>query len=193
MNHDEVLVEVMHLASEAILAKDPTVGYIALGDIKFLVDGYLKRRSFPAVAPAEIPSGADGTEPAAEAPRDNLEFGRMRMQVFGGPGLATKFIGKRTNDTPDNPVQIFEVEVLRATQALGNRVIAKENGELLFTMESQVRHDATRVMAIGALSALLNRRKKDNRRHRLAARRKKRATAAALKRPEPTAEELENA
>lgn len=123
--------------------------------------------------------GADGTPAAAGKAPNYLDFCRMRMQAFGGKGIETKFIGKRTNLDPTNPVQIFEITVKRPNGTFGSVATATENGELLFRLESQARFSITNTMSVKCLRALLLCREKDNRKRYRLSKRKRAAAAKA--------------
>lgn len=76
---NELLGEIVHLASAAILCDDENVVRQAIGDIaeavaeiKKSTDGDVCRHTRPAFLLPTIPSGADGTEPA-EPTSEELE------------------------------------------------------------------------------------------------------------------------
>lgn len=131
----------------------------------------------PSLVPGHIPSGADGAEAATQGAPDYLDFCGMKMAAFGGPGQSTTIIGKRAFDNPTNPVQIFEIKVHRRNGICGCVAKCTENDELLFTLESDVRFDLTKVMAVKCLRALLTERTKTNARHHRQEKRKRRAAA----------------
>ena len=131
----------------------------------------------PSLVPRHIPSGADGTEPAPQGAPNYLEFCGMKMTAFGGAGLPTTFIGKRTHPNPTNPVQIFEIKVQRRNGISGCVAKCFENGELLFTLESDVRFSLTNTMAVKCLRAVLIERTKTNARRHRQEKRKRRAAA----------------
>ena len=131
----------------------------------------------PSLVPGHIPSGADGAEPAPQGAPHYLEFCGMKMTAFGGAGLPTTFIGKRTHPNPTNPVQIFEIKVQRRNGISGCVAKCFENGELLFTLESDVRFSLTNTMAVKCLRAVLIERTKTNARRHRQEKRKRRAAA----------------
>ena len=76
---NELLGEIVHLASAAILCDDEAVKRQAIGDIeemigktKRLADREIVRHARPSFLLPTIPSGADGTEPA-EPTSEELE------------------------------------------------------------------------------------------------------------------------
>ena len=143
----------------------------------------------PSIVPPHLPSGADGTEPAAIEQSNNpnnqnnksnpfYEFYGLKLQRFGGPGLDAKLIGKRVNHPSSQPsVQVFEIDLKRGSLATGARAFVTENGELLFSIVGGKSFAAVNEMAVSALHALLKRRDKANKRHK-ARRAAKRAAAA---------------
>ena len=159
----ETLTEIMHIATAALIARDPGIQRIALGDI---AEALAKMKVEKVGGGGENPLSTS-TSTSSTAHRHYLDFCRLSMRAVGGVGQSTTIIGKRTNPTPVNPVQIFEVKVNRPNAAMGATATATENDDLLFRLESCVSFGHTKRMAVGCLRALLESREKYNRKQHL--------------------------
>ena len=164
--YNDILSDIVHVATQAMLCDDDNVRRVALGDIAAALASILP-----------VDHAERTVAPSRQGAPHYLDFCGMQMAALGGPGQSTTIIGKRAFANPTNPVQIFEIKVHRRNGIYGCVAKCTENDELLFTLESEVRFDLTKVMAVKCLRALLTERTKTNARHHRQEKRKRRAAA----------------
>lgn len=143
---NEVLAEIVHLASAAMLQDDPKVKAQAVADIS---------HACASLAPVET---------VCETPKgSSLEFCGLKLVRFAGKGVDTTFVGMRRGDS--FKAQKYEIDVVREDRPEAAKAIAYRDGVQLFSMWGDgINFSKLEKIAIAALRKLIV---ESTRRHRL--------------------------